>query len=176
MKIRYKPLYETKDQEKTPQFKKWFGKSKIVDKSGNPLVVYHGTNYEFNIFNVNKMINGWLSKGFYFSENKEDTKSYGKIILSVYLSIKNPFVIDIDKINKDGSVEIAKSATEQIINKFPDIKKLKDASRYLKNKGYDGIMQGNTLIVAFYPNQIKSAIGNNGNFNPKSNNITECWR
>ena len=27
----------------TPEFKRWFGKSKVVDESGKPLVVYHGT-------------------------------------------------------------------------------------------------------------------------------------
>lgn len=30
-------------QTDTPEFKKWFGDSKVVDKDGNPLVVYHGT-------------------------------------------------------------------------------------------------------------------------------------
>lgn len=27
----------------SPQFKKWFGKSKVVDKSGRPMMVFHGT-------------------------------------------------------------------------------------------------------------------------------------
>jgi hypothetical protein len=27
----------------SPYFKKWFGKSKVVDDNGEPLVVYHGT-------------------------------------------------------------------------------------------------------------------------------------
>ena len=31
-------------------FKKWFKNSKVVDKQGNPLVVYHGTNKSFNSF------------------------------------------------------------------------------------------------------------------------------
>lgn len=26
----------------TPEFKKWFGDSKVVDKAGQPLVVHHG--------------------------------------------------------------------------------------------------------------------------------------
>jgi hypothetical protein len=29
----------------SPGFKSWFGNSKIRDKSGNPLLVYHGTNH-----------------------------------------------------------------------------------------------------------------------------------
>jgi hypothetical protein len=43
---------------RTPQFKKWFGdwendpknSSKVVDRNGEPLVVYHGTSSKFNIF------------------------------------------------------------------------------------------------------------------------------
>jgi len=31
------------DQTDTPAFKAWFGDSKVVDKDGKPLVVYHGT-------------------------------------------------------------------------------------------------------------------------------------
>jgi len=32
-------------QQETPEFKNWFGESKVVDADGKPLVVYHGTPY-----------------------------------------------------------------------------------------------------------------------------------
>ena len=55
--VKYAPkeefLYETAERAprvETPAFKKWFGDSKIVDEDGNPLVVYHGTKREFNVF------------------------------------------------------------------------------------------------------------------------------
>lgn len=32
-----------RDQTATPEFKRWFGKSKVVDQNGRPKVVYHGT-------------------------------------------------------------------------------------------------------------------------------------
>ena len=43
---------------RTPAFKKWFGDwetdpanaSKVVDENGEPMVVYHGSNYNFNEF------------------------------------------------------------------------------------------------------------------------------
>ena len=42
---------ETKeDITKTKDFKDWFGDSKVVDKEGKPLVVYHGTKKKFDIF------------------------------------------------------------------------------------------------------------------------------
>jgi hypothetical protein len=35
----------------SPQFKKWFGNSKVVDENGKPKVVYHGTDKpDFDIF------------------------------------------------------------------------------------------------------------------------------
>ena len=56
-----KPSNLTPEQYKlvrTPAFKKWFGDwendaenaSKVVDENGEPLVVYHGTNKDFNVF------------------------------------------------------------------------------------------------------------------------------
>ena len=36
-----------KKQTETLQFKEWFGKSKVVDEEGKPLVVYHGSTADF---------------------------------------------------------------------------------------------------------------------------------
>ena len=33
-----------------PKFRKWFGDSKVTDENGKPLVVYHGTHSDINIF------------------------------------------------------------------------------------------------------------------------------
>jgi len=37
-------------QTKTPEFKQWFGKSKIVDKDDEPKVMYHGTSRDITTF------------------------------------------------------------------------------------------------------------------------------
>lgn len=58
----------------------------------------------------------------------------------------------------------------------------KIATEVIKRDGYDGVIMdddrgsfGRTVqtYIAFYPNQVKSAIGNKGTFNPNSNNINE---
>ena len=41
-------------QTDTPEFKKWFGDSKIVDENGDPLVVYHGTKADIEEFRPTK--------------------------------------------------------------------------------------------------------------------------
>jgi len=98
---RYKPLILEdihNDQTTTPEFKRWFGKSK-VKKSGKPVVVYHGTNKKFDIFN-DKNIGattgnfGHYGYGFYFSYDIREAKGYGNVILPVYLRIENPFYGD----------------------------------------------------------------------------------
>ena len=82
----------------SPEFKAWFGDSKVVDEDGNPLVVYHGTTVkDIDIFKSgDNRVDG---NGIYFTSSEEVAESYsGKsqkaTIMSVYLSFKSPLVID----------------------------------------------------------------------------------
>ena len=108
------------DQTQTPEFKKWFEGSKVVDYKGEPLKVYHWTADKFTIFDHNKdwknTGNKWLyGNWFYFTDNLQTAKEYGKMwvdlpfsdygniadwekarfdkanIMEVYLDMKNPF-------------------------------------------------------------------------------------
>lgn len=106
---------------RTPAFKAWFGDwefnpseaSKVVDENGEPLVVYHGTKYDFNIFNLGKIpkqdwdkIKGTKYRsgadptafmGSHFSKEIDVAKLFvtkkGKIIYC-FLNIKNPYRTD----------------------------------------------------------------------------------
>jgi hypothetical protein len=92
----------------TPEFKKWFEGSKVVDKDGQPLRVYHAApkGFEGSEFKSKKSINnaGNNPSGFYFSPSLSDANSYvkhytnktdqyetGAQIIPTYLSIKNPY-------------------------------------------------------------------------------------
>jgi len=72
---------------RTPEFKAWFGDwendpknaSKVVDENGEPLVVYHGTTKNFNIFEkADKLREDWDVRdyGMYFSSSKNTAKWY----------------------------------------------------------------------------------------------------
>ena len=79
----------------TPEFKRWFGDSKAVDENGRPLVMYHGTVAEFDVFNVKKQgknDTGFFGRGFYFTpiERLARYYAYNKIVMPVYLKINNP--------------------------------------------------------------------------------------
>ena len=48
-----------RDITDTPEFKKWFGASKVVDAEGKPLVVYHGTARDFKKFDPLRVGKNW---------------------------------------------------------------------------------------------------------------------
>ena len=69
--------------------------SKVVDENGEPLVVYHGSNNNFTIFDKEKIGSstdyGVFGKGFYFAVTKSYASNYGKNITACFLNIKNPY-------------------------------------------------------------------------------------
>ena len=126
-------------------FKRWFGGSKVVDADGKPLVVYHGTNSDFEAFDPERAIGSqfWFTNDRSAIEKGEVGAQGRGVILDVYLSIKNPA----------GWKEYDKWGVDELIR-----------------EGYDGMAlpdsDGTVTYVAFDPTQIKSATGNTGNYDP----------
>lgn len=180
------------DQTKTPEFKKWFANSKIKDRQSNPLVCYHGTLNDFNAFELNhlgKHDHGYLGAGFYFTAlkgiaNTYGTKGHGSNVMPVYLRIERPYVITkhnwqrsdhgYSRVN-ELSVKLQNSLSG---NWGAAAKRASVLYRQeLEKLGYDGIVDDSdgkmSQIVAFYPYQIKSALGNNGKFSLSNHDITK---
>lgn len=113
----------------SPEFKRWFGDSKVVDDQGKPLVVYHGTpsaaGEDFAFDPEKKGITTFIGipvdtqrHGFFFAEDKSFADSFanqelGKgsgTTLPVYLSIQNPLIMpaeglsnaDLEKLSEQG--------------------------------------------------------------------------
>lgn len=182
----------TGDVTQTEAFKKWFGDSKVVDSDGKPLVVYHGTNKNFNEFirpltSKKDKIAGKIKSplgilGSYFTgstdlatdfarykwSNFDSPLKKGANIYPVYLSLQNPKEIDVNEM-------------VQLSNRIDE--SLEQYRNYLIKAGYDGLIikrpklgedfWASTYVmqemptdqyVAFYPEQIKSATGNRGTF------------
>lgn len=156
------------DQTKTPEFKNWFGDSKVVDEKGEPLVVYHGTSEDFTEFEKSK--HGTLGSGIYFTPNPELAYLFAKVrtgkeenlsVIPTYLSLQNPLTITPSsnfhkKYNPTGHL----SGDEIMEN--------------VKKDGYDGIILKDLVdaeIVVFEPTQIKSATANTGAFDPANPDI-----
>lgn len=91
--------YNNDYQTAKKNFKKWFGDSKVVDENGQPLVVYHGTNADFEIFDYDKIGTNGTSEGvgFYFTDDirtAEDYKKQNGNLIKSYVSIKKPLGYD----------------------------------------------------------------------------------
>lgn len=88
--IRYSLRENATDSEGRKLSKKqleFFKDSKVVDKDGNLLVVYHGTREDFNAFKNDRN---------YFTDNIDIADSYapGGKIKQGYLRVENPYIID----------------------------------------------------------------------------------
>ena len=137
----------------TPQFKRWFGRSKVVDANGKPLKVYHGVsnvggneNIDFTVFDTPSFFTEDKSEGELYSR-KGDKRFRGKLH-EVYLNIKNPYELS-DEIDDENRSEL----TEDPYDKWFVQEKI--------NEGYDGFtgLRGGEVRwwIPFYPEQIKSA-------------------
>jgi len=175
------------EQVKTPAFKKWFGKSKVVSADGNPMRVYHGTPAQFSAFKTDGFTAHFGTKqaaNDRVMDGESAENNEGVSIMPVYLAIKNP--LDFSDIGDFNDVEMwheylgpanYEIFTEQELKKLDTIEKIKSA---LIKKGYDGVKYSNSFegekdgtesYIAFYPEQIKSATGNRGTFDSKNPDI-----
>jgi hypothetical protein len=191
----------------SPEFKKWFGESKVVDENGAPLVMYHGTTGDFEIF---ARIDGGnaYGPGYYFTGDPAEASGYadgsggGRIrpsgsaapnVMPVYLNAKNVFSLDNRVLTKAeiGQLEAAGNKLNPGAWKKGELAKAFDRvyrptaknvmqliteqaggsyAELAQSAGYDGLL-GSYGLVVFSPEQIKSAIGNRGTFDPNDPNI-----
>lgn len=141
------------------------GTTAIVDKNGNPLKLYHGTNENFDTFKVGEH-GGTFGTGIYVGD-KNVAQSYGNP-KEIYLNVKNPY----------KTTDVAyRNLAEKAVKSYQEAQKAgrlpKNAQDYiweddiinwwLKDKGYDGIIgrnsNGYNEYVVFDPKQIIPAKG-----------------
>ena len=193
---------------RTTNFKNWFGDwkndpenaSKVVDKNGEPMVVWHGRSAEFNTFEKKegvRFIMGLEDKvkaeGFFFSPNKGLAEEFasnssrhrgGKAnVIPCFLNIRKPMDLtkeDYDRIYEDvtGWDYIVGMDTQDNLWGIMDEEGMADK---IKGKGYDGVIFVEEVDDSYEPtkisycaldaNQIKSAENNNGDFSADNNDI-----
>ena len=168
-----------------------------------PHVLYHGTGRDISSFdtnakrsydvdprNVDETDSGWYGKGHYLtsnprvashyaseSEKRSESKS-GANVMPVHVLMKNPFLVSrLGGSEMDRHLDAA-GASPPINGKW---RRASEQTEWLKSKGYDGVIANDkkdpgagTEYVVFDSAQIKSALGNNGQFNPTSKDITKA--
>lgn len=119
----------------------FFKDSKVRDKDGNLLKVYHGTSESFTVFDKTKGRANMDIQGMFFSPWEIDAKGYGGNVNAYYLNIKNPAS------GREGYMAL---------NKFKGQNNAGIKAReYLESLGYDGVNNDDEEYVAFNSNQIK---------------------
>ena len=167
-----KKEWRTKKTESS-YFKKWFGNSKVVNKDGKPLVVYHGTEYHFDEFETNNASTDYdFPSGIYLSSSKAIAETYtsprNNIVMKLYLKIENPMILDARGLSYNDFYDELYSAVKNIDKEKYDgiiINNIRDDWGQKGNGGKKA-----TTYVAFNPEQIKS-VNNQGTFDNSNSNI-----
>ena len=164
-------------QVRTPEFKSWFGDSKVVDENGEPLVVYHATNADFTEFDTN-LGSGVAGKGTYVTSIKPSNDNYGNYVMPLFVSIRNPIDFSSgDKAINDKAEDLGLEGLFELSSLAQIDKWSGELKQKLQQEGHDGAElkgDGNArYFVAYNSNQIKSAIGNTGSFSQQSNKVHE---
>lgn len=162
-------------------FDRWYAGSKLVDAQGKPIKLYHGTSKDkdFKAFNMPR-------NGVWFTTSPEEASKYA--VENDSMDLKYDYDTRTYR-NTNTAARVIPAyvrATNPVyMDKWPD--ELNYATNYkkaqgnyfdiLRSKGHDSIIftyEGGKIVVALSsPSQIKSAIGNNGNFDPNKKNIHE---
>jgi hypothetical protein len=167
-----------------------------------PDVLYHGTardiqsfnpdakrSYDVDPSNPEETDTGWFGKGHYFTPSPKLAAHYadagakrqggqGANIIPAHVAMKNPLVVDM-KAYDSGAKTLDNALSRAGVPMHPrGWRKPSEQTAALVGMGYDGVIatrEGKPEeYVAFHPTQIKSAIGNNGNFDPNDPDITKA--
>lgn len=167
-------------QTETPEFKRWFGDSKVVDADGKPLVVYHG--YTGDVTDT-------PSGPIYLAYDEDVAQEYSELTgsgsgYSAYVSLQNPLIL-----RTGGDVRAVWEDSKALTVDGPFYPDQQSAlNEWAEKQGHDGIMVepsafegdvgyewaagtfGEPQIVVFEPKNVKS-IENQGTFDPENPNI-----
>ena len=190
----------------TAAFKRWFGGSKVVNEDGKPLVVYHGTRNSFDTFRNGiyegpiffSTSPEFASK---FAGDVEITDPYVPEHLKKGYPSVMPAYLKIEKLFDPYDAKAVKEIISQLpAGLYPTALRLDldrriskgewkaletlDVRDAIKAAGYDGMIVYESLdgeipqknYAVFSPPQIKSAIGNTGDFNPNNPDIRFALR
>lgn len=141
------------DVENSPEFKKWFGKSKIVNEDGSKKILLHGTLNDFDSFDINRTsVENYHGRGFYFTDSVEDVNfNYSTEEGPDFKASKMAFIEDaVGKYEDEG---------------YDSIKALKKAEEDWQAKRVDNLGQVMEVYVKMEnPIEIYAPQGHNGRY------------
>lgn len=127
-----------KSKEALENFYRWFGDSKVVDEQGRPLVVYHGSLWNFDTFKqYNNDYNFTPDEKFAYnyaeSKGIEQGIDNDTVVYPVYLKAQKPFDFE----NKDSLAELENFIKSKKIRVFGNEKSFDDFMENVKGIYYN---------------------------------------
>ena len=168
--VKYSLTTDNQGRQLSEQQQEYFKDSKVRDKNGQLIEVYHGSSNAFTVFDKGKMKTGATmyassGDGFYFtdSEAKADKYSKGGTKYSTYLNITNPFVVE-NKISNEAA-DLLYKFSQQVIENHPEATQ-KDIGAYeLFDRNDIGLRSGTAIlsnVVSEYGNEFTEFLKENG--------------
>ncbi len=164
------PIHPT--DEGIRNFHRWFGDSQAVDDHGRPIVLYHGTNQDFDTFDFSKA----RESGHVWASNDPKVASNFAIYRTVWNDANvMPVYVNAKRIK---SIDAGYRNIRDVDSVIHDAKRDMDYDAFVVKNARDSVNPYGTDPIADVwaikdTSNIKSAIGNSGNFSSTSNKITE---
>jgi hypothetical protein len=165
--------------------------AKMLEGSKVKERLYHGTNSDIASFDKDKVGGtfGADKKGFFFSSDPKIASEYadfaasnsakkeGANVMPAHVNLKNPLTFDgLSKANTGIRLKPRHGNDSNSLTRLFDEERdslLKFAKQF-DNDGVHLKKDGNSLVVAFEPNQIKSATGNRGTYDTTDPDISKA--
>lgn len=169
-----KQLYYPQNYKKikiNDNFWKWFGDSKVTTLYGDPLIVYHGTRFNFDRFIPNETSEDF-PPAIYFSSNRNIAKSYGDNVRKFFIKLENPLYDDAEGMTYNTYYNWLVETINRAYKSGNDgviIRRIKD------DWGQNGSRMEGTTYVVFDPKNVK-AVDNVGTWDDSDNvyeNLTD---
>jgi hypothetical protein len=158
-------------------FFNWFGNSKVIDKDGNPLIVYHGSNVKFDTFRTGENRYVFFTTDINLADkyaiHRSKKTENEKFIYNVYLKIENPLIVDAnfesyDNISTRG-IENCKESIKDLLKRGVNTITTDKTHQIAIKYGFDGVIiknvhdgvgygkdaKASTVYVVLNSNQIK---------------------
>ena len=182
-------------------FWNWFSDSTVADEDGRPIIMYHGSPYDFSIFRPKRAKAIFVSPDPYFAAQfaYDALDDVNGMMYPVYIYAKNPFdfdnfihVSDLEAaLTAEGDKSGRKVGSDDWLSMMSSIREgdwrvieQPDVQQIIRKLGHDGFYVAESLysaelgdrveaknLAVFDPKQVKSALGNNGKFSKKTGKI-----
>lgn len=173
-------------------FSRWYGRGGVVDASGDPLRVFHGTTAGIDRFDPKRIgeSNAADERGFFFVSDPAMASAYanpdaelgrhrtGANVIPAYVALKRPLRIDAAFLKEEGMAAIGEH--DDVIGFWDTYQDL--ILEWADERRADGVILVDSsisaadpvqMVVAFKAEQIKSACGNCGLYQAGSSSLTD---